>query len=195
MTTPASTLGGPLPGLLQLDHVGVAVADLEAALSLYTTVLGLRLLHREDIADQDVAEAMLIGPASPGGLIGPASPEGLIGPASPGGLIGPASPGGLIGPASPWETGAQVQLLAPLSDRSPVNRFLQRRGPGLHHLAYRVNSVESASVVLRRRGLRLLYDSARAGTRGSLINFVHPKDTGGVLLEIVEAVATDERRG
>jgi methylmalonyl-CoA/ethylmalonyl-CoA epimerase len=79
-----------------------------------------------------------------------------------------------------------LQLLSPLDDSSPVHRFLLNRGPGLHHLAYRVNDVRTASGVLQRWGLRLIYDAPRAGTRGSLINFVHPKDTGGVLIELVE---------
>jgi methylmalonyl-CoA/ethylmalonyl-CoA epimerase len=83
----------------------------------------------------------------------------------------------------------QIQLLAPLGENSPLSRFLERSGPGLQQLAYRVADVEAASAVLRRRGLRLLYDAARVGTRGSLINFVHPKDTGGVLIELVEAPA------
>jgi len=80
----------------------------------------------------------------------------------------------------------QLQLLSPLNQDSPVHRFLFTRGPGLHHLAYRVGDVRAASSVLQRRGLRLIYDLPRAGTRGSLINFVHPKDTGGVLIELVE---------
>jgi len=79
-----------------------------------------------------------------------------------------------------------LQLLSPLDDSSPVHRFLLNRGPGLHHLAYRVSDVRTASGVLQRWGLRLIYDAPRAGTRGSLINFVHPKDTGGVLIELVE---------
>jgi methylmalonyl-CoA/ethylmalonyl-CoA epimerase len=79
-----------------------------------------------------------------------------------------------------------VQLLSPLDDDSPLHRFLQDRGAGLHHLAYRVGDVRTASKVLAQLGLRLIYDAPRAGTRGSLINFVHPKDTGGVLIELVE---------
>ncbi len=89
----------------------------------------------------------------------------------------------------------QLQLLSPLDDSSPVHRFLVNRGPGLHHLAYRVTDVRTASGVLQRRGLRLIYDAPRAGTRGSLINFVHPKDTGGVLIELVEPVAWTQGRG
>lgn len=142
----------PLPGLLAIDHVGLAVVDLDAAITFHTEVLGLVLVHREENSEQGVVEAML--------------------------TVG--DPGG---------NGAQVQLLAPSGDNSPLRRFLDRSGPGLQQLAYRVADVEAASAVLRRRGLRLLYDSARVGTRGSLINFIHPKDTGGVLIELVETPA------
>jgi methylmalonyl-CoA/ethylmalonyl-CoA epimerase len=89
----------------------------------------------------------------------------------------------------------QLQLVAALDEQSPVHRFLTRRGPGLHHLAYAVRDVGSASEVLLRRGLRLLYDAPRAGTRGSLINFVHPEDTGGVLIELVETAAHNQGQG
>jgi methylmalonyl-CoA/ethylmalonyl-CoA epimerase len=140
---------GWFPGLGALDHVGLAVADLEAAVQFHTRVLGLTVLHREQNASQGVVEVMLSGAAA-------------------------------AGPTT------QVQLLAPLDDSSPLHRFLLRRGQGLHHLAYQVGDVRSASNVLQLRGLRLIYDFPRAGTRGSLINFVHPRDTGGVLIELVE---------
>jgi methylmalonyl-CoA/ethylmalonyl-CoA epimerase len=141
-------LGSAVPGLLAVDHVGLAVADLDAAIAFHTDVLGLVLLHREENADADVAEAML-GTAAE-------------------------------------EDGAQIQLLAAVSAESPIARFLERSGPGLQQLAYRVADVEASAAALRDRGLRLLYDAARIGTRGSLINFVHPHDTGGVLIELVQ---------
>jgi methylmalonyl-CoA/ethylmalonyl-CoA epimerase len=144
-----------LPDLADIDHVGVAVPDLEAAVAFYRGVLGLTLQHREDNSGQGVAEALL------------AARDGR----------------------------PPIQLVAPLTPDSPVARYLDRRGPGLHHLAYRVPDLASASAVLRRRGLRLLYDSPRAGTRGSLINFVHPKDTGGILIELVEVAAASQRHG
>jgi methylmalonyl-CoA/ethylmalonyl-CoA epimerase len=147
-----------LPGVVGLDHVGLAVTDLDAAVTLHTEVLGLRVEHRETNADQGVHEVMLT-----------------------------ASSAG--GPTT------QLQLVAPLDESSPVHRFLTRRGPGLHHLAYAVNDVRTASSVLLRRGFRLLYDAPRAGTRGSLINFVHPEDTGGVLIELVEHAAHDRGQG
>ena len=80
----------------------------------------------------------------------------------------------------------RVQLLAPLTPESTIARFLERSGPGLQQVAYRVRDVEAVSAVLRERGLRLLYDRPRRGTAGSRINFVHPKDAGGVLVELVE---------
>lgn len=139
------------PGMIlrSVDHVGIAVPDLQAAIEFYTSVLGMRLVHREDSPDHQVSEAML-APADPGATV-------------------------------------IVQLVAPLSEHSPLTRFLDRTGPGVQHLAFRVSDVEHAAAEYRRRGLRLLYDSPRPGTRGSRINFVHPKDTGGVLLELVEA--------
>ena len=157
---PAGPSAGPtdvpeLPGLADIDHVGVAVPDLDAAIAFYRDVLGLTLQHREQNHAQGVAEALLAARDGP----------------------------------------PPIQLVAPLTQDSPVGRFLDRRGPGLHHLAYRVPDLASASAVFRQRGLRLLYDSPRAGTRGSLINFVHPKDTGGILIELVEVAATGQRRG
>jgi methylmalonyl-CoA/ethylmalonyl-CoA epimerase len=80
----------------------------------------------------------------------------------------------------------RVQVLAPLTPESAIARFLDRSGPGLQQVAYRVDDVEAAAAALRARGLRLLYDAPRRGTAGSRINFVHPKDAGGVLVELVE---------
>ncbi|WP_375433187.1 methylmalonyl-CoA epimerase [uncultured Friedmanniella sp.] len=146
---PAADLGLADGGLLRaVDHVGLAVADLDAAIAFHTEVLGLVLVHREENADADVAEAMLAVPGVEGGT--------------------------------------QVQLLAALTPESPIARFLDRSGPGLQQLAYEVSDVVLAASRLRERGLRLLYDQPRPGTRGSLVNFVHPHDTGGVLVELVE---------
>ena len=83
-----------------------------------------------------------------------------------------------------------LQLLAPLHPESPIGRFLDRHGPGVQQLAYRVGDIEAVSDVLRQRGLRLLYDEPRRGTAGSRVNFVHPKDAGGVRVELVEPAAT-----
>jgi methylmalonyl-CoA/ethylmalonyl-CoA epimerase len=130
-----------------IDHVGVAVPDLDAAIAFYRDTLGMRVVHEETNEEQGVREAMV------------AAGDG---------------------------DGAQVQLLAPLSDDSTIAKFLTRSGPGLQQLAYRVRDVEQVSAVLRERGLRLLYDAPRRGTSNSRVNFVHPKDTGGVLVELVE---------
>ncbi len=122
------------------------------------TCLGLRVVHREDNLDQQVAEVMLTS-----------SEAGSV--------------------------SNQLQLLMPLTENSVLQRFLVRRGSGLHHVAYAVSDVRSASSILRQCGVRVLYDAPRAGTRGSQINFVHPKDTGGVLLELVEHAAADPHNG
>jgi methylmalonyl-CoA/ethylmalonyl-CoA epimerase len=141
--------------LLAVDHVGVAVPDLDLAIAFHTEVLGLELVHREVNEEQGVAEAMLA-------------------------------------PAGSSAQDTQIQLLAPWGEDSPLSAFLERSGPGLQQLAYRVADVEAVAAELRRRGLRLLYDAAKPGTRGSRINFVHPKDTGGVLVELVEVAAPHE---
>jgi methylmalonyl-CoA/ethylmalonyl-CoA epimerase len=129
-----------------IDHVGIAVADLDEAIALYETTFGMRLAHREVNEEQGVAEAMM--------------------------AVG--------------DSGSCLQLLAPLSPESTIAKFLDRNGPGLQQLAYRVTDVEQVSAILRERGVRLLYDAPRRGTAESRINFVHPKDAGGVLVELVE---------
>ena len=89
----------------------------------------------------------------------------------------------------------RIQLLAPVDETSTIAKFLDRSGPGLQQLAYRVTDVEQVSAVLRERGLRLLYDEPRRGTADSRINFVHPKDAGGVLVELVEPAARPRAGG
>jgi len=145
---PAADLAG-IPGLIGVDHVGIAVADLDAAVDLHTRVLGLRVTHRETNTEQQVEEAMLAGPDQPAGSV-------------------------------------QVQLLAPTGPGSTLARFLDRSGPGLQQLAYRVRDVEAATTYLRAVGVRVLFEEARHGTAGSLVNFLHPKDCGGVLVELVQ---------
>ena len=88
------------------------------------------------------------------------------------------------------DSGSSIQLLAPLSDASPIARFLDQRGPGIQQLAYRVRDLDAVSEVLRERGARLLYDEPKRGTAGSRVNFVHPKSAGGVLVELVEPPAS-----
>jgi methylmalonyl-CoA/ethylmalonyl-CoA epimerase len=142
-------------GLLRIDHVGIAVPDLDAAIAWYERAFGMRCLHRETNEEQGVREAML--------------------------AVGPTADGGC------------VQLLAPLTPQSTIARFLERNGPGVQQVAYTVADIEAAEAALRGRGLRLLYDSPRRGTAGSRINFVHPKDAGGVLIELVEPRASGPR--
>ena len=88
------------------------------------------------------------------------------------------------------DSGSCVQVLAPLTPASTIAKFLDRSGPGLQQVAYRVADVEAVSATLRERGVRLLYDAPRRGTAGSRVNFVHPKDAGGVLVELVEPART-----
>jgi methylmalonyl-CoA/ethylmalonyl-CoA epimerase len=135
-------------GLIRLDHVGIAVADLDQAIEFYESVFGLRCVHVETNVEQGVREAML--------------------------AVGPN------------ESGAQIQLLAPLGPDSAIARFLDRSGPGVQQVAYTVADIDAACAELRQRGVRVLYDTPRTGTAGSRINFLHPKDAGGVLVELVE---------
>ena len=87
------------------------------------------------------------------------------------------------------DSGSCVQLLAPLTPESTIATFLDRSGPGVQQVAYRVEDVDAVSATLRERGMRLLYDEPRRGTAGSRINFIHPKDAGGILVELVEPAA------
>jgi methylmalonyl-CoA/ethylmalonyl-CoA epimerase len=135
-----------------IDHVGIAVPDLDAALAFYRDTFGMVAVHEETNEEQGVREAMV-------------------------------RVGGEDTDAGP---GVMLQLLAPIDETSTIAKFLDRRGPGLQQLAYRVTDLEAVSAVLRDRGLRLLYDAPRRGTAGSLVNFVHPQDAGGVLVELVE---------
>lgn len=132
-----------------IDHVGLAVPNLDEAIKFHTEILGWRLLHREANEEQGVEEAM-------------------------------------IGTGDQLEQNAQIQLLAPLNENSTIAKFIGRNGPGLQQLAYRVRDLDAVSATLRERGVRLLYPEAKRGTNDSRINFCHPKDTGGVLLELVE---------
>ena len=86
-------------------------------------------------------------------------------------------------------TGAAIQLLAPLRPDSPIGKFIDRNGPGIQQLAYRVTDIDAACAALREKGVRLLYAEPRRGTADSRINFVHPRDAGGVLVELVEPAA------
>lgn len=134
------------PWITRIDHVGIAVADLDEAIDFYARTFGMSVAHEEVNEEQGVREAMLE-----------------------------------VGDSGTW-----IQLLAPLSADSPIGRFLDRSGPGIQQMAYTVTDVGAACDHLRSVGVRLLYDEPKTGTGGSLINFTHPKDTGGVLIELVE---------
>lgn len=140
----------PTAGLFtHIDHVGVAVPDLDAAIAFYVEKYGMTLLHRETNTEQGVAEAMMAVGAS----------------------------------------GSCIQLLAPLDEHSTIAKFLGRNGPGIQQLAYRVEDIDAVCATLRERGLRLLYDTPKRGTSESRVNFIHPKDAGGILVELVEPAA------
>jgi methylmalonyl-CoA/ethylmalonyl-CoA epimerase len=128
----------------RIDHVGVAVEDLDAAIALHEATYGMELVHRETVAEQGV-EAVLLDVGE-----------------------------------------NHVELLRPLSEDTPVGKFLAKRGPGLHHVAYQVQDIEAALSALREQGVRLIDQTPRTGIRGSRVAFLHPAATGGVLTEIVQ---------
>ena len=133
--------------LTRIDHVGIAVPDLDAAIAFYSGAFGTRVVHEEVNEEQGVREAML--------------------------AVG--------------DSGSCIQLLAPLGPDSTIAKFLDRSGPGIQQIAYGVDDVVAAADALRARGVRMLYDEPRIGTAGSLVNFAHPKDCGGVLVELVQS--------
>jgi methylmalonyl-CoA/ethylmalonyl-CoA epimerase len=138
-----------------VDHVGLAVPDLDVAIKWYHDHLGMIVLHEEINEEQGIREAMLSVRGAPKGS-------------------------------------AQIQLMSPLDETSTIAKFIDKRGPGIQQLAYRVSDVEALSERLRDEGIRLLYDTPRKGTANSRINFIHPKDAGGVLIELVEPAADAE---
>ena len=133
--------------ITRIDHVGIAVPDLDEAIALYGNAFGVTVAHRETNEEQGVEEAML----------------------------------------SVGDSGSSIQLLAPLSDDSPIGKFIARSGPGIQQIAYGVDDVDEAGARLRAAGVRVLYDVPKRGTANSRVNFVHPKDMGGVLVELVES--------
>lgn len=130
----------------RIDHVGLAVHDLDAAIAFYARTFDMHVVHAEVNEEQGVREAML--------------------------AVG--------------DSDSRIQLLAPLQPDSPIARFLDRSGEGIQQVAYTVDDVDAVAATLRERGVRLLYDEAKRGTAGSRVNFVHPKDAMGVLVELVE---------
>jgi len=133
----------------KIDHVGIAVPNLDAAIAFYRDTFGVVSVHEETNEEQGVREAML--------------------------AVGDGS--------------TRIQLLAPLNEQSTIAKFIGRSGPGMQQLAYTVEDIEAVSDALRAKGLRLLYDAPRRGTSDSRVNFIHPKDAGGILVELVEPAA------
>ena len=132
----------------RIDHVGIAVADLEAAIAVYEATYGMPLVHRETVESQGV-EAVLLDVGE-----------------------------------------SHVELLRPLAEDTPVGRFLARRGPGLHHVAYGVDDIEAALRALKAQGVRLIDEAPRTGIRGTRVAFLHPAASASVLTELVQASAT-----
>ena len=137
--------------LTRIDHVGLAVRDLDQAIAFYARTFDVHVVHEEVNEEQGVREAML--------------------------AVG--------------DSGSCIQLLAPLRPDSPIAKFLERSGEGVQQVAYGVDDIDAVTADLRGRGVRLLYDEPKRGTAGSRVNFVHPKDAMGVLVELVQAAHPD----
>lgn len=133
--------------ILDIDHVGIAVEDLDGSVERYRRTLGIEPAHRERVDDQGVEEVLF--------------------------AVGTSF----------------IQLLGALGPDTPVGTFLAKRGPGVHHVAYRVDDVAATLARLRHEGVRLVDEAPRRGSRDTLIAFVHPKDMGGVLVELVQGPA------
>jgi methylmalonyl-CoA/ethylmalonyl-CoA epimerase len=129
-----------------IDHVGIAVADLDTAIAFYEKAYGMTCVHVEVNEEQGVREAMM--------------------------AVG--------------DSGSFIQLLMPLNPDTTIGRFLDKSGPGIQQMAYRVDNIDEVSEHLRGEGMRLLYDDPKTGTAGSRVNFIHPKSSGGILVELVE---------
>ena len=130
--------------LNNIEHIAIAVADLDAAVAHYEEVWGLKVTHRERVADQGVDEAML--------------PLG----------------------------NSHLQLLGPTGAGTVVDKFIERRGEGLHHIAYEVNDLPSALASLKEQGVELIDEQPRLGGRGHMVAFVHPKSNHGLLVELIQ---------
>ena len=128
----------------RIDHIGVAVEDLDASIALYETTFGMKLVHRETVTEQGV-EAVLLDVGE-----------------------------------------NHVELLAPLGPDTPVGKFLAKKGPGLHHVAYQTDDIESTLQTLKDAGLRLIDETPRTGIRNSRVAFLHPGASGSVLTELVQ---------
>lgn len=135
-----------------LDHIGIAVKDLSAALAFYRDALGLEIEPPEDVASQHVRAHFV--------------PVG----------------------------GPRLELLEATASESAIAKYIEKRGPGLHHITLRVDDLEQALARLTARGVRLIDERPRPGAEGSLIAFIHPASTGGVLIELKQTVLQADRR-
>lgn len=143
------SLNIPHEYVICLDHVGIAVPDLEEAIEFYRSAFGWVNHHQEINEEQGISEAM-------------------------------------IGPKDIKNTEGMIQLIAPLNEDSTIAKFLEKKGPGIQQMCLRTNNIDALSEHLRSQGVRLLYPEPKNGTGGARINFLHPKDAGGVLLEITQ---------
>lgn len=130
--------------LTKIEHVALAVSDLEAAVQLYKEVWGLPLEHRETVEEQGVEEAMF--------------------------RLGDS----------------YLQLMAPLGPDTVIGKFIEKRGEGLHHIAYEVDDIEASLAGLKKNGAQLIDEEPRNGSRNTRVAFVHPKGNRGLLVELVE---------
>jgi methylmalonyl-CoA epimerase len=128
----------------RVDHIGVAVEDIDASLELYERDYGMTLVHREVVSEQGV-EAVLLDVGE-----------------------------------------NHIELLAPTGPDTPVGKFIAKKGPGMHHVAYQVDDIEATLAALKQAGLRLIDETPRVGIRNSRVAFLHPKTAGGLLTEIVQ---------
>jgi methylmalonyl-CoA/ethylmalonyl-CoA epimerase len=192
--------------LTQIDHVGIACRNLEEKIELYCSTFGLTVASREVNGEQGVREAMLLvataGPETGGAPdLRAVAGAGGAPPATDLRAAGAASPAAGAGPAGWTGTGAwpaiasYIQLLEPLRPDSPVGKFLERRGEGIHHVGYGVTDVRAALAEIGATGIRLVDERPRHGSMGASIAFLHPADLGGVLTELVEHPLDDFRAG
>ncbi|MDP8966968.1 MAG: methylmalonyl-CoA epimerase [Actinomycetota bacterium] len=128
----------------RLDHIGVAVEDIDASLELYEHAYGMTLVHRETVSEQGV-EAVLLDVGE-----------------------------------------NHVELLAATGPETPVGKFIAKKGPGMHHVAYQVDDIEATLAALKEAGMKLIDETPRIGIRNSRVAFLHPKTAGGLLTEIVQ---------
>jgi methylmalonyl-CoA/ethylmalonyl-CoA epimerase len=193
--------------LTQIDHVGIACRNLEEKIELYCSTFGLTVASREVNEEQGVREAMLLvataGPEAGGapdlraaagaGAAPPATDLRAAGAGAAPPATGAGAAGGWTGTGAWPAIASYIQLLEPLRPDSPVGKFLERRGEGIHHVGYGVTDVRAALAAISATGIRLVDERPRHGSMGASIAFLHPADLGGVLTELVEHPLDDFR--